>query len=425
MNNIHFSYKLLFFWLFFIILFSSSYVFFKTPFEFYFHYIFFIALTPVFILKYGIPKLLPKLLLIPLLIGLIHVAIGNNNAFTFVKIFGGLSLTILFFYHILFLQSFDVKKLFYWYCKCCYLLSFIGVIQIFSFLIGFKFGYDFSWILNKWGVIHGGLIGIRVNSILSEPSQLGIVLSPALYVAINNLVSKTNIIINKIQSVIILVVVILTTSSVAYIGLLICILLVFNTLKFRFLIIGLSISLLMFNISYQYVDDFRLRVDAARGLWIENDFKISNTNNSSFVLYNNLHIAAENLKSYPIFGTGLGSHETAFKNHTLTNTIINYDFEFNVKDGNSLLIRLCTETGLFGVIFVLLLCAKSFIINNNISNETEISDFKLISQAIFVLIILSLIRQGNYMLNGLPLMFLIYYFNFKGYKEYLLKNSQS
>ncbi len=422
--NQSFTYKNLNFWLLFIILFSSSYVFFKTPFEFYFHYIFFLALTPVFILKYGIPKLIPKVLFIPLVVGLIHVTIGNNNGFTFVKIFGGLCLTILFFYHILILQSFDVKKLFYWYCKCCYLLSVIAVIQIFSFLIGFKLGYDFSWILNKWSVIYGGLIGIRVNSVLSEPSQLGIVLSPALYVAISNLVSKSNIIINKLQSLIILMVVILTTSSVAYIGLLICLLLVFNTLKFRFLIIGFSISLLMFNISYNYVDDFRLRVDAARGLWIENDFKISNTNNSSFVLYNNLHIAAENLKIYPIFGTGLGSHETAFKNHTLTNTVINYDFDFNIKDGNSLFIRLCTETGLFGVIFILLLCAKSFIINDNISNEIEISDFTLISRAIFVLIVLSLIRQGNYMLNGLPLIFLMYYFNFKSYKDYLLKNSQ-
>ena len=60
----------------------------------------------------------------------------------------------------------------------------------------------------------------------------------------------------------------------------------------------------------------------------------------------------------------------------------------------------------------------------NISNEIEISDFKLISRAIFVLIVLSLIRQGNYMLNGLPLIFLMYYFNFKSYKDYLLKNSQ-
>tara|TARA_Y100000385_G_scaffold225091_1_gene235455 strand:- start:1764 stop:3041 length:1278 start_codon:yes stop_codon:yes gene_type:complete len=424
MNNIQFSYKLLSFWLLFIILFSSAYVFFKTPFEFYFHYIFFIAITPVFILKYGFPKLLPKLLFIPLVIGLVHIAIGNNNGFTFVKIFGGLFLTILFFYHILFLPFIDVKKLFYWYCKCCYVLSIIAIIQILSFLIGFKLGYNFSWFLNKWSVIDGGLIGLRVNSILSEPSQLGIVLSPALYVAINNLVSKSNIIINKLQSVIILMVVILTTSSVAYIGLLICLLLVFNTLKFRFLIIGLSISLLMFNVSYKYVDDFRLRVDAAKGLWIDNDFKISNTNNSSFVLYNNLHIAKENLKIYPIFGTGLGSHETAFKNHTLTNSIINYDFEFNIKDGNSLFIRLCTETGLFGVLFILLLCFKSFIINDNISNDIEISDFKIISHAIFVLIVLSLVRQGNYMLNGLPLMFLIYYFNFKEYKEYLLKISQ-
>lgn len=422
--NQSFTYKNLNFWLLFIILFSSSYVFFKTPFEFYFHYIFFIALTPVFILKYGIPKLIPKVLIIPLLVGLIHVTIGNNSGFTFVKIFGGLCLTILFFYHILISQSFDVKKLFYWYCKCCYLLSIIAVIQIFSFLIGFKLGYDFSWILNKWSVIYGGLIGIRVNSVLSEPSQLGIVLSPALYVAISNLVSKSNIIINKLQSLIILMVVILTTSTIGYLGILISVILSLEVLRLRYIFIAITISLLGYFLAYNYVSDFRSRVNSAKGLWVEEDFHIDNTNNSSFVLYNNLHIAKENLMKFPLFGTGLGSHETAFKKFTLTKSLIQYDFEFNVKDGNSLFIRLCTETGLFGVIFILLLCAKSFIINENISNEIEISDFKLISRAIFVLIVLSLIRQGNYMLNGLPLIFLMYYFNFKSYKDYLLKNSQ-
>ena len=43
----------------------------------------------------------------------------------------------------------------------------------------------------------------------------------------------------------------------------------------------------------------RSRVDAAIGLWIDNDYGIENTNNSSFVLYNNLHIAKENLKDIP------------------------------------------------------------------------------------------------------------------------------
>ena len=167
------------------------------------------------------------------------------------------------------------------------------------------------------------------------------------------------------------------------------------------------------------MNDFKNRVDAAFGLWVDNDFSMSNTNTSSFVLYNNLHIAQENLKNFPIFGTGLGSHETAFKRHTLTKTLINYDFEFNVKDGNSLFIRLCTETGLLGVFFILLLIYNGFIYKIDQQNDNHIIR-KTISHALFVLLVLVLVRQGNYMLNGLPLLFMMYYFNGTQFKNELL-----
>ena len=90
-----------FFWILFIILFGSGYVFFKSPFEFYFHYLFLFPLTAFFLIKFGIPKFYIKLFSIPILIGLIHVSFGNNILFTFCKIFIGLSISILFFYYIL------------------------------------------------------------------------------------------------------------------------------------------------------------------------------------------------------------------------------------------------------------------------------------------------------------------------------------
>ena len=162
--------------------------------------------------------------------------------------------------------------------------------------------------------------------------------------------------------------------------------------------------------------DFRSRLDAAKGLWIDDDYGITNTNNSSFVLFNNFHVAKENLLRYPVFGTGLGSHETAFKKFTLTKTLLPYDFEFNVKDGNSLFIRLCTETGLLGLGFILLMLVRGFIYKVNSQNE-DMLKHKIISQSLFVLLVLVLIRQGNYMLNGLPLLFLLYHYNGVQYKR--------
>ena len=396
-------------------LFSSGYVFFKVPFEFYFHYIFFLTLLPIWVLRYGIPKIIIKLLFIPLIIGLVHIGLGNNNPFTFFKIFGGLSITIMFFYHFLIIKDFDFKKLFSWYIKFCYFLVLIGTVQVISFLIDFEYGYNFNWILNKWSLVKGGIVGIRVNSILSEPTYLATVVSPLVYISVKNLISKSDLFIKKYQSILVIVISILTTSSIGFFGILLSLLLATNTIRLRYLFIGLFISISGFLVTYNNVPDFRARVDSAFGLWIEDDFSAKNTNNSSFVLYNNLHIALEGLKNNPLFGTGLGSHEVAFKNYTLTKSVIKYDFEFNIKDGNSLFIRLCTETGLLGLVFILLLTIRCFIYR--VPSADIFQENKIISQSIFVLLILTLIRQGNYMLNGLPLMFIIYYYNYIDYKN--------
>tara|TARA_B100000963_G_C22595979_1_gene657862 strand:- start:610 stop:1707 length:1098 start_codon:yes stop_codon:yes gene_type:complete len=355
---------------------------------------------------------------IPLIVGLIHIILNNNNIFTFIKIIGGLSVTILFFYYIIRELEFSVSLIFSWYIQFCFILSLIGLIQVLSYNLGFKIGYDYRWILNKWGVIEGGLAGIRVNSILSEPTYLATVISPAMYVALRNIITNENLFINRFKSIIIIIISILTTSTIGYLGLILSLLLCTETVRLRYIVFGVLISVFAFSLAYNYVDDFSQRVNAAKGLWIDSDFKISNTNNSSFVLYNNLHIAQENLKNYPFFGTGLGSHEIAFKKFSLTKSLIQYDFEFNIKDGNSLFVRLCSETGLVGLIFILVLLIKGFIYKVDKSNFKMV-EHKVISQSIFVLILLVLIRQGNYMLNGLPLLFLLYYFNSIHYKEKL------
>lgn len=406
--------SLLFKIILFVSLFSSSFIFFKYPFEFYFHYIIFIFLIPLFLLKFGFPRLVFNVLILPFFVGLINVLLGNYQLFDFIKVLGGLTATILFFYHFINYSNIKINTLFDLYIKFCYYISLVGFIQLISFRIGFFWGYDYSWLFNKWGVIKGGIIGIRINSILAEPSQLAIVISPAIYVAIRNLIRKESFILNKYQSILILIVLIFTTSTVGYFGFLLSLILVIEGFKLRYLAIGFLISLFLYQITYNNIYEFKSRVDSAFGLWIDNDFSILNTNNSSFVLYNNLHIAKENLIENPVFGTGIGSHEAAFKKHSLTGKVIQYDFAFNKKDGNSLFIRLCTETGLVGVVFIIIFTLKGFVYKPN--NETQIINL-IISQSIFVLIILSFIRQGNYMLNGLPFLFLLYYYNFQTYKE--------
>ena len=391
-------------------------MFFKTPFEFYFYYIFILILLPFFLVKYGVPKFLLQILALPLMVGLFYILVEENLPFTFLKVFGGVFITSLFFYGWIRHFKTDVQLIFKWYCYSCWVLVIIGIFQIFSFFIGFKYGYDFSWLLNKWGFVEGGVIGLRVNSILSEPTYLATALAPVIYVSIHNLISKSTFLFNKFQSILVLMVAILTTSSIGYLGIIISILLCTETIRIRYILFGIIITALTFALAYNNVKDFRSRIDAAQGLWINNDYGIANTNNSSFVLYNNFHVAKENLIRFPFFGTGLGSHETAFKKFTLTKTLLPYDFEFNIKDGNSLFIRLCTETGLLGLGFIFLVVARGFIYKVDIQKDNMLKH-KIISQSLFVLLVLVLIRQGNYMLNGLPLLFLLYYYNGVHYKK--------
>jgi hypothetical protein len=357
-----------------------------------------------------------KIFTLPLVIGLYHIILGNNSNFTFFKIYGGLLITCLFFDNWIRHYQFNISVIFEMYCRLCWILIIISLIQIFSFFIGFEQGFNFSWLLNKWGFVQGGLLGFRVNSILPEPTYLATSLSPAVFISVRNLIKKESYIFSNYQSIVVILISIFTTSTVGYLGILLSIILSLELLRLRYLLFALLISIGAYNIAYNNVSDFSSRVNSAKGLWIEEDFKIENTNNSSFVLYNNLHVAKQNLMNYPVFGTGLGSHETAFKKFSLTKSLIQYDFEFNIKDGNSLFVRLCTETGLVGLGFILFFIYKCFVT----TNKPEFEYHKLISQSLFILIILSLIRQGNYMLNGLPLVFLLYYFNYKQYKKQVI-----
>ena len=85
------------------------------------------------------------------------------------------------------------------------------------------------------GFVEGGLVGFRVNSILSEPTYLATALAPATYVSINNFISKQNYIFSRYQSVIIVIINLLTTSSIGYLGILISILLCTQTIRIRYI----------------------------------------------------------------------------------------------------------------------------------------------------------------------------------------------
>ena len=92
--------------------FLASIVLFKSPFEGYIHYVIFLLLLPSFINKYGVPRVPFQILILPVAASLFQVLMGNDEWFSFFKIFFGMLLSITFYYYVILYYNYDVDKMF-------------------------------------------------------------------------------------------------------------------------------------------------------------------------------------------------------------------------------------------------------------------------------------------------------------------------
>lgn len=394
--------------LIFLSVFISSITFFNSPFEGYLHYIIFLILLPGFYSAFGFPKVPLQILSLPFIIGILEILAGNNTGALFFKIFIGVLLSSTFYFYVIKYFDDDAVTIFKLFLYGCYLTAVLGIIQVICFNLGIVPGYNYRWLLNKWSVVPGAIWGIRMNSLYPEASQCAIMLGPAAFVTIYNLIFRTDHFISRRKGIVILIALFLTTSSTGFIGLLFSMLLLaINFARFGTFLAFASVGLGMGFLLYNGIPEVQRRVDSAVGLWVNNDFSVENVNSSSFVLYNNFHIAFTNLKENPLMGTGLGSHAIAFDKYTLTKRAGILNITFNKFDANSLFLRLVSETGLIGITL-----AMMFIFRFHVRKSKDRSgkELWLISNALLVIILMYLIRQGNYFLNGFPLFVWLYYY---------------
>ena len=388
-------------------IFLSSLILFRSPFEGYITYVVMLLFFPVYIVRYGFPKE-PFLVFTPLLLsGIVYIQIGDNETGLFFKIFIGFFSSVLFYRYVLEAFEFDVETLFKLYLKGAVIVSGIGLFQIASFLIGFGPGYDYSFILNKWGTSPGG-IGIRLNSIFSEPAYFAGVIGPAFFVSVYSLIFRKFILLKRYQAWLIIVAYALTFSSLGIISVFVTIFLLLLNFGFvRYAIIVMPLLFVGYNYAYDSIDEFRERVDGTVNVFsAERTMDINQVHGSSFVLYNNYVIATENWKRNILFGTGLGSHPVAYDKYSLTNRPGMIQIMFNKADANSMFLRLLSETGLYGVFIMIWLVVFNLVPKKQSMNETN----WLMSNAILVVILVYLMRQGHYFINGFPFFLWMYYY---------------
>ncbi len=401
-------------------IFICSYVFFKNPFEFYLGYLIYIVLLPVFIYRYGFNSSLVGIFLVLFITGLFNIMLGANTAVLFFKVFTGLVLAYFFYYYVILEFNYDVVQLFKWYLKGAYICAVIGLIQFISFQIGFRPGYDFSWIFNKWGLIIGGNFGIRINSVFPEPTYLASTLSAAFFVSVYNLFRRDTFYLSKLQCVVIIAAYILSFSGVGQLGVFLSLIFLGVSFGFlRYMLLIIPLALILFNFLYNNVQEFKGRYDGIVGLFSGEEFKLGKTHGSSFILYNNYQVTLKNFQTNPFFGSGIGSHPVAFEKYSLARNFKVFGFNANGADANSMLLRLISETGLFGTGIFLFITFRCYVRRD----DRYDSDHWIVSNAILVMILLNLLRQGHYFLLGFPFFFLLYYFNYTSYVQFVEKTN--
>jgi hypothetical protein len=149
-----------------------------------------------------------------------------------------------------------------------------------------------------------------------------------------------------------------------------------------------------------------VRVDGITALFSGQTYSAFDVHGSSFVFYNNYTVTKQNLIQNPLFGSGLGSHQHAYEKYSLVKDFGGI-YDFNSQDANSMLLRIVSETGITGLILTLFFIIRNF----RKRDESETADFGwVLSSACLVIIVLQLLRQGNYTYNGFFFFVWMYYF---------------
>jgi hypothetical protein len=404
----------------YVTVFINSVTFFTSPFEFYLGYVIYLILLPLLIRKYGVNHFLWIIFLILLINGIFMIWIGYNTFPLFLKVYIGVFLAYVFYDNVIKAFNYDIDTLFRWYIKGALIVSYIGLFQALCWIIHFEPGYRLFGVLNKWGISTGGIIGIRINSVFCEPTHLGAFLGGAFFTSIYTLlpiIKNNKPFLSKPEAIVITIVYILSSSGLSQGGVFITIVLfLLHFGLIRYLLVFIPILLFSFNVAYNNITDFRERIDGLIDLYLYDKFVLGKTHGSSFILYNNYHVATDNFPNNPLLGTGLGSHPVAFEKYSRAKHIKVEGFNNNSMDANSMLLRLISETGLFGTLLFLFFTFKGFI-----RRSPDIPDsFWVISSSCLVIILLNLFRQGHYFLNGFPLFFLLYVYNKQIFiKQYL------
>ena len=363
-------------------------------------FIAFYLLLPIFFLKYRVPFREIAWVVFVLIVGASGAITGDIPTGVYIKVAGSIILPYVFYAYVWRHFEYDVERLFTIYLKGAYVISIIGLLLFIDSFLGnnlLHFLQSFIYI-----DIVDASFGIRLASLLGEPTYFANIVLPAGVVAMMRLVVKKNVGIGidymtKRKAVVFTISLLLTYSGIAFLGLLLGgILLLLRHGAIRYAIV-IPLILVIARIIIFQVPELEERYQGVLSVSSEKS-QTGEFHGSSFILFNHAYITWMNLNENPLFGTGLGTHSLATDKFSLGNEGVEYHYRTqNAQDASSMLLRILSELGILGGILVFIFLRRNFI-----PRVPDDPVLWLISTAIFVTIVMQLLRQGNYILNGFP-----------------------
>ena len=371
-------------------------------------FIAFYLLLPIFLIKYKVPFRELAWVVFVLIVGASGAMTGAIPNGIYIKVAGSILLPYVFYAYVWRHFDYNIERLFTIYLKGAYVVSVLGLLLFVDSFLGNNL-LNFLQLFIYLDTIDAS-IGIRLASTLGEPTYFANVVLPAGVVAMFRLVVKSQsgigiAYLTKRKSLVFILALLLTYSAIAFLGLFLGgILLLLRHGAVRYAII-IPFILIFARVVIFQVPELEDRYQGVLSVSTE-EKQTGDFHGSSFILFNHAYITWMNLKENPLFGTGLGTHPIATEKYSLGNKGVEYHYRTqNAQDASSMLLRILSELGLFGGILVFIFLKRNFI-----PRVPEDSVLWLISTAIFVTIVMQLLRQGNYILNGFPFFVLGYVF---------------
>tara|TARA_R110000787_G_scaffold6697_9_gene23283 strand:- start:1587 stop:2771 length:1185 start_codon:yes stop_codon:yes gene_type:complete len=364
------------------IIYSSVFALFTEAFSFHFvidvklYYV--ILLTNFFLLATNKSITIHKNLIVILGFLLLHGVINYlwllNPIQSLIAQLLGISISSIYYHNLI--KYFSVKKLFEVYLDFSF---YIAIISIFMFYLSIN---SFS--------------AHRLNGVMSEPAHYAAIMLPSLYVFLRRK--------NYLKLFIILLTVLLSKSSIGYIG--IALVIIMPLLKAKYflkyfivvvVVIGGSIFYLSTvwnepiseNNSNALVRRLKQTNESLKSVYT-GSFK-NDINLSSYAFLSNAYITRNIVYNNPL-GAGIGSYRHEYDKYYGTMKPPKYLKttlkKINRTDANSLFLRMVADLGIFAI----LLLAYFFYRTLKIFG----SDGKISSQATFFYLVIKLIREGHY-----------------------------